>query len=572
MRESQTSSSKNIFFNFAGMIQKLCQKVENISGKVPEIIASITYAIAHIVIGFFHEPWYDESVAWQIARCASIKDILFEIPHYEGHPPLWYIILVPFAKLGAPYELSLCIVSLIFAGVACCLIIWKSPFPRIIRLLLPFTYFFFYQYGVISRPYCVMMLVFVLLAMAHHKKDLKPGIYVALLMLLCLSSAYGILIAGGLAIAWILEMWKRQNIISFVKKMFHDKRTIWLFILLVFALLLIAMIMPREATAATSNMEGQSDIEGLIRCIVYMFFALPSEVSMTTIYADYQLLKFADISWVSIILTCFLGILIWFMLIKFGRQKKTLLTLLIPYSMFAGFSAVVYIYNHHIGIGLYIIVFWLWITLKEETKIVDEKINSLGSALVLLFCSFVMCISLFWNIASSVQEILYSYSIGRNEANFIKENGLDNYKIMAGFSVTYDGNGEVAEMDVNQIMFADNIAPYFDRNIFFNFNNGEDTLNYTTHKKVSEEETAEIIADWQKQRPEVLYMYPCIELIYEDIDLYEYKVVFYHKNYKSWKGLLTHIDSRIYAHEDVVKELDLEVLGKETFERKDLYF
>ena len=67
-------------------------------------------------------------------------------------------------------------------------------------------------------------------------------------------------------------------------------------------------------------------------------------------------------------------------------------------------------------------------------------------------------------------------------------------------------------------------------------------------------------------------MYPCIELIYEDIDLCEYKVVFYHRNYKSWKGLLTHIDSRIYAHEDVVKELDLEVLGKETFERKDFYF
>ena len=35
-----------------------------------------------------HEPWFDEAQAWVIARDNSLKDILFFIPHYEGHPPL----------------------------------------------------------------------------------------------------------------------------------------------------------------------------------------------------------------------------------------------------------------------------------------------------------------------------------------------------------------------------------------------------------------------------------------------------------------------------------------------------
>ncbi len=578
MGESQKTGNKSFFLSFTGIIQKFCQKIENIPGKVPEFVASMFYAVMHIFISIFHEPWYDEAVAWQIARCVSIKDILFEIPHYEGHPPLWHLILAPFAKLGAPYELSLCIVSLIFAGAACCLIIWKSPFPRIIRLLLPFTYFFFYQYSVISRPYCVMMLVFVLLAMTHHKRNENPRIYVGLLMLLCLTSAYGLLIAGGITIAWILEMWSGQNINSFIKKMLRDKRTLWLFVLLIFAILLVLVIMPREATAATSNMGEQYkyNIEGIIRCILYMFFALPAEVTMTTVYADYHFLNTIDIPWISIIITCLLGILIWFFIIRFGRRKKTTLTLIIPYTLYAMFAAFVYVCNHHIGIGLLIFVFWFWISLKEDNeKEIKEKKSEqkreLISSILLLFGSLAMIISLWWNVTSCIQEVLYSYSIGKNEAKFIKENGLDNYRIMAGWGVSYDEDGDVKEMDVTQFQFADNIAPYFDKNIFFNFNGGEDTLNYSTHKKVSQEEVEATIAYWQEQPPEVLYMYPSIELIYEGIDLHAYKVVYHQKSYRMWKGFLGYEASKIYVHEDLIEELNLDVCGAETYARMLLY-
>ena len=72
-----------------------------------DVITLIIYLLGVCTVSFFHEPWFDEAQAWAIARSGSLKEILFEIPHYEGHPPLWHLILVPFAKLGAPYELSL---------------------------------------------------------------------------------------------------------------------------------------------------------------------------------------------------------------------------------------------------------------------------------------------------------------------------------------------------------------------------------------------------------------------------------------------------------------------------------
>lgn len=569
---------KSIFICFSEIIKKFCRKVENVPGKIPELIASITYIFTHLFMAFVHEPWFDESVAWQIARCVSIKDILFEIPHYEGHPPMWHLILAPFAKLGAPYELSLSIVSLIFAGTACCLIIYKSPFPRIIRFLLPFTYFFFYQYSVISRPYCIMMLAFVLLAIAYSKRNTKPGIYVVCLMLLCLSSAYGILMAGGLTIAWILEIWNRENIFAFIKKMLRDKRTLYLFVLLIFALLLIIGMMPREDTYATTSMSDYKNIGGFLRCLIYMLFALPAEVCMTNIYNDYQLLKTVAIPWPSLIVTGLIGILFWVIVFVWGKRKKTLLTLIVPYTFFAVFAAFVYVYTHHIGIGLLLFVFWFWISLEssnEDKKAVFEKIPSqiknVITGVLVLFGSLAMVISLYWNVTTCIQDVLYSYATGKHEAQFIKEKGLDNYTIMVSWSVHYDENGEVEKMDVNHANCADNIAPYFDRNIFFNFNGGEDDVNYSTHKWADEKATEEIISKWQKTKPDVLYMYPDITLIYEDIDPYEYKLVYSEKNYNLWKGFVDYGDSKIYVHQDVVDELNLETLKNETYGRMSLY-
>lgn len=55
----------------------------------------------------FHEPWFDEAQSWLIARDASFRDMLLVRPHYEGHPPLWWLMLSVPAKLGVPYEIGL---------------------------------------------------------------------------------------------------------------------------------------------------------------------------------------------------------------------------------------------------------------------------------------------------------------------------------------------------------------------------------------------------------------------------------------------------------------------------------
>src|SRR4051794_26464344 len=45
-----------------------------------------------------HSPWRDEAQAWLIAESKSLPDLLL-LPG-EGHPPLWYLLLLPFTRIN----------------------------------------------------------------------------------------------------------------------------------------------------------------------------------------------------------------------------------------------------------------------------------------------------------------------------------------------------------------------------------------------------------------------------------------------------------------------------------------
>lgn len=73
------------------------------------------YAVVVIVVMCFHEPWFDEAQSWLIARDCSWHDLLLVRPHYEGHPPLWWLLLAIPARLGVPYEWGIKSIQLVTA-------------------------------------------------------------------------------------------------------------------------------------------------------------------------------------------------------------------------------------------------------------------------------------------------------------------------------------------------------------------------------------------------------------------------------------------------------------------------
>ena len=344
---------------FKRSISQRLDAFERLPGLAPEWVAFACYVALLIVISAFHEPWFDEAQSWQIARVASLRDILFSIPHYEGHPPLWHLLLALPARLGAPYEFSLKAVNIAISSAAVWLLLFRAPFPRIAKLPLPFTYFLFYQYGVISRPYSLLFLAFVLAAMAYPTREERPFRFVLVLVLLCLSSAYGLAFAGGIALVWLIDMLRTRRFPRGFSRFVRDRRIWSLLLLLLVALATILLILPAPDTYATTNIAPKNSFP--VR-LLYTALILPVDATFYDCFVGQELLlskfTFNPIVFAGGIV---LGLLFWAALVFLSRPRRTTALLVIPYALFAVFGAFVYISRHHIGVAALFLLFWFWV-------------------------------------------------------------------------------------------------------------------------------------------------------------------------------------------------------------------
>jgi hypothetical protein len=110
-----------------------------------EIVTLFLYAGLLIWAFPHHEPCPDEAQAWQLARTLPFAQ-MFRLLSYEGHPGLWYVLLWALSRLHVSYTGMCCVAAVIaFAGIT--LLVSTSPFPRFVKLLLPFSFYLAFQYA-----------------------------------------------------------------------------------------------------------------------------------------------------------------------------------------------------------------------------------------------------------------------------------------------------------------------------------------------------------------------------------------------------------------------------------------
>lgn len=545
-------------------IKGLPCKVKGNTQLVHKIVV-LLYCALHMLMALFHEPWYDEAEAWQIARCASVKDILFTIPHYEGHPPLWHLILAIPAKLNLPYELSLSLISLLFSALAVALFLKYAPFPEWVKVFVPFTYFAFYQYSVISRPYCMMMLAFVLMAITWQGRNTKPIEFVLSMAFLCLTSSYGIIFAGGISLVWLFEIIKEDG-----TKFLKDRRTHTLIGLLILAVLLMAEVMPYPDTSATAGKAVGDEMVKLPLKLLYVFLMMIPDTTLTQVLqSDTTGIDMSNMYMGAVPFACLIGILLWVIIVYQGSKKRTLAWFILPYTLFALFGALVYFGGHHIGIALLFFVFWSWITANSDYGHKSES-NQTAEEIMRHIIPFVtglsLLISCFWSLSSFALDVRYDYYPSRSAAEFIKKNDLQKYNIMTSWREDKDKDGKIILTDTNSIGGAVAIFPYFEHNIIYNAHKGEDALAYDTHKNASDAENEENLNLWRsKGYPDVLYNSPNLDTVFGDgseSEMPEYVLV-YEKPYGMvWKGTVELYASTVYVREELREELGLPEVEK----------
>ena len=371
------------------------------------VIIIIVFLGISLLIGINHEPWADEAQSWIIARDASVSEIIWDIARYEGAFPLWHLTLKLFINFGLTYE-YLYIVPIIISLIGLIVFLKKVEVPTYVKILLPFTYYIFYQYTIIARSYCYLLLAFSLLLITYKNRLEKPLKYILSLAFLSLISMHGMIIACGFVLLLFIEIIKLKKIKQYIKN----------FIIFgIVTVLEIIVLFPSSdlymtVAAAYTIPEIMMSLLGIVSGNGNLFLKIYNVVAfllLVFLFIKVCLLKNKDVPIVT-------GIVFFFMfIIRFAC--------------------------HHGGIIFFLIIFGV-IAYYDEIKKQAKYIDKIFMAVLILYSIL--------SIQAGINDITQKYSGAEEMATYIQENKYHEKKIF-GFGFK----------DVS-------LQPYFEENLYKN--------------------------------------------------------------------------------------------------------
>lgn len=182
--------------------------------KSTSLLLCVAVTAVWLVIAIFgmskHELWLDEAQHWLLAKDSASMGEMFCNMRYDGHAPLWNVLLF-FASRVTGSFVAMQALHLLFATGTVFLILRFAPFPLWIKLILPFTYFFGFEYVIISRNYAPAIF-FILLVCIHMRKESKQVLVVSLLSgIAVLFHSYAGFLLLPLLVYWYRGL-RRQNV------------------------------------------------------------------------------------------------------------------------------------------------------------------------------------------------------------------------------------------------------------------------------------------------------------------------------------------------------------------------
>ena len=167
------------------------------------------WCVVTLIRVFNHEPWFTELHAWYIAQDLNLVEI-FKLMQSEGHTFLWYLCLMPFAKLNIGYPYSMLLINWLFCFIAVVLLWLKAPFNNLTKILISFSFPFLAIYPVVARCYA-MGIMFLFMLCVLYKDRLKHKNWYALLLILCANtSVMAIVCSTVLGIEFIFQLVKNK--------------------------------------------------------------------------------------------------------------------------------------------------------------------------------------------------------------------------------------------------------------------------------------------------------------------------------------------------------------------------
>lgn len=130
-----------------------------------------------------HSMWLDEVNCWLIAKNSHSLSELFHLNRYGGNPMLWDVLLYILTRFTAhPFFIQL--LNILLSFLAAFLFLKYSPFTVLQKICILFSYFFFFEYNIISRTYELtwLLLVAFCILLTHPKRNYAAITFILILL------------------------------------------------------------------------------------------------------------------------------------------------------------------------------------------------------------------------------------------------------------------------------------------------------------------------------------------------------------------------------------------------------
>jgi hypothetical protein len=354
-----------------------------------------------------HEPWADEAQAWQIARCNSFVHLFRTAIHYEFSTGLWHALLWALVRLHVSYA-GLPWISAAIALCGVLLILFASPFPLALRLALPFTYFFAYQYAVVARSYVLFAPLLFLLAALWSRRERYPIVMAWIIGLLANVSSHALITAIGLVAVVVLEQWtkRRKSIITARQAVIAAATVGASFALAIWCLLPppdahlfvgIASMAHHPATTVETMNTGSHPLTS-----VPLLVRIPLGLLARFLYAlSFGVSPLKTVAWIAWIL------LLW----RWWREGRMLYA--IPIVLLGMYCAVTRFEMYHAGLVWVLLLFLWWVTWPATGRDPRQR------GLVLIFGFFLLC-QVWWTAQAVSYDRTHRYSPDRAAAPVLR--------------------------------------------------------------------------------------------------------------------------------------------------------
>ena len=373
-----------------------------------------------------HEWWRDEANVWLMARELSPIQLFGEI-RYQGHPCLWYLLVMPFAKLGFPFK-TISVISFLVMSFGAGIFTFKAPLHPITKFACLFSPVFSYFYPVVARNYCLIALLLILLAYYYPKRNEKPWLYGLMIGLLVQADTIALATAGLISLMWLWEGISQSIRNRQLAPLFNKAKGLWIPL----ASLLLWIVEFRNVSDSPEYQFRRLEVSEFLQEIRNFSYSILTRMTGQGQVFDTIL----------IVLFLTVGILI-------SIKLKNLWPMIVMTGTFlfqAVFSILVYQLHiwHYIIIGFALIWFFWLGNQKDQEKEADSKRNRylnlscrIVSEVVLLLLSVTMFLR--WNApeeSSSLKNALFGvYSDGVNAAAYIREN-VDSEELILSTNVS----------------------------------------------------------------------------------------------------------------------------------------